>query len=234
MVANVNLNASTGAITIADKTEKTGGLKDLGFETFIKMLSVQLQNQDPLNPMDGTAFTEQIATFAQLEQATASNKYLKDLSQAREFSQQTLAVSYIGKDALAPGNNIALKNGEVEFGYSIEAPTLAGAKPAAAATIEIFDDTGALVKTFDVNAGLGSRVLKWDGKNEDDVLQADGAYTIKISTVDEDGQKAGGRTFVYAEVGSVAADAENIVVGLVDGRNVAFDDVLKVRAVANE
>jgi flagellar basal-body rod modification protein FlgD len=145
---------NAGPITVL----ATGGSKTAGaastvtFNTYLQLLTAQLKNQDPLNPMEGTDFTAQLAQFSQLEQQINSNKYLEGLTKSNSYSLQTLATSYLGKDTLVAGNKVAKTDDSTDFGFKLD-------KPATRVGIDIFDSTGAKVRTLDVAGGATS----WHG-----------------------------------------------------------------------
>jgi flagellar basal-body rod modification protein FlgD len=101
-----NNNTSTSASGKITSTAGGSAASKVGFDTFLKLLTTQLKNQDPLNPLDGTQFTAQIAQFSQLEQQINSNNYLKTLSESRDYSIQAVATNYLGKEALVSGNKL--------------------------------------------------------------------------------------------------------------------------------
>jgi flagellar basal-body rod modification protein FlgD len=227
----VNNNSTGGSISALAAGGQGSAVQDLGFETFLKLLVTQLENQDPLNPMDGTAFTEQLATFSQLEQQVLANEKLEELTQARDFSSQTLAVSYIGHQVLAPVGqefapiNVTLleEGAEVEFGYDLT-------EQASDASVEIRDSDGVLVRTIDSNTAKGATVLTWDGLDDAGEAVPAGEYTVRLTAKKLDGEKVAYRMMSYAEVDGVAADEESVTLNLVDGRNVFLEDVLQVKA----
>ncbi|MCA3243864.1 MAG: hypothetical protein INF43_00975, partial [Alphaproteobacteria bacterium] len=101
---NTNTGASANGAITGIAAGQNAALNSVNFDTFLKLLVAQLRNQDPLNPLDGTQFTGQIAQFSSLEQQINSNNYLKQLVAERDFGEQNLANSYLGKQVLGPGN----------------------------------------------------------------------------------------------------------------------------------
>lgn len=220
-----NFNNSTGAITLADKNKQTGAgaLDNVGFDTFLKMLTTQLQNQDPLNPMEGTQFTEQLATFSSLEQQIKTNDQISQLLEGRDFSQQALAVSYIGKEVLAPNSQLNLVNGEVDFGYELEGTAQTN-------HIEIVNAEGETVRVIQGETREGIYQLTWDGKDADGNALEDGSYKAFITAYSPEGKKVPATLHGYSTVVGSAADQDNITLTLANGTGVDFDNVLAVRA----
>ncbi|MCP5405112.1 MAG: hypothetical protein H6922_02685 [Pseudomonadaceae bacterium] len=215
------VNGISGAISGLATGGDTSGV---GFDTFLKLLVTQLQNQDPLNPMEGTEFTSQIAQFSQLEQTIQGNSYLEKLTQSRDYGLQALAVGTIGRDVLLPGSGGLMVNGEMEFGYKL-------ADRAARVNIEIVNSGGQTVRTLNGDVGAGAHTLTWDGTDEDGNLLPDGAYNLRISASDIEGAKLPVDIFTYGVVTEVTNDGEgNVSVGTADGRTAKFEDVLSIRA----
>ena len=194
------------------------------FETFLTLLTVQLQNQDPLDPMDGTAFTEQLATFSQLEQTIASNKYLEKLTAATDYGAQTLAISYISKDALAPGETITSppEDGSTLFSYTIDGV-------ASGAVVEIVDDQGTVVRTMEGGKSFGANDVLWDGKDDAGQDVASGFFKVFVSAVDTSGDSLATNTYTYGRVQAVEAEGEDVNIILADGRQVDLKSILLVR-----
>lgn len=200
---------------------------NLNFDTFIKLLTTQLQNQDPLDPMDGTAFTEQIATFSSLEQQIATNSHLEKLVGQDAFGAQSLAVSYIGKEALVPGSQSQLTDGEMDFTYTME-------KRSIFSEIKIVDSSGSIVKTLEGELDSGTHQVTWDGKNEDGEQLEDGKYTVFIEAAGADGNIVPVEIFSFAKIYAMESEGENINLVTDDGRSVNFNSVLQVREAKEE
>lgn len=199
------------------------GAADLNFNNFLTMLSVQLQNQDPLNPMDGTAFTEQLATFSQLEQQITSNSHLEKLAEANDFSQQALAVSYIGKDALIKGD-ITATDGESDIllNYTLDAG-------AANTLIELVNEDGTKVATLEGTNYVGRNELVWDSKGDDGNAVEPGLYKMYVSSLDAEGNPVESKTFTYGRVVAVEGDSDDLKLTTADGRATRFEDILMVK-----
>ena len=101
--------STTGAVTLAEN-----------FDTFLTLLTTQLQNQDPLSPLDTTEFTNQLTSFAQVEQAINTNSKLDRLIDLQGITDLTTGVGYIGMVAEANGDKMILENGEGQIGYSLD------------------------------------------------------------------------------------------------------------------
>jgi len=203
------------------------GTNEVTFDTFLKLLVTQLKNQDPLNPLEGTEFTGQIAQFSSLEQQINTNTYLKDLVEQRDYAQQTVAAGYIGKEILGAGDEFTKgADGEVSFGYSLE-------KTAANVEISIVNtETGKVVETINADPTAGSHMLSWDGKDDDGNAQPAGTYRVLVKAQDKDGNVVASSALTYGTVTSALNDQGSASVLLADGRQIALSDVLAVRNTA--
>src|SRR5215213_9555272 len=90
------------------------------FDTFLLLLTAQLKNQDPLEPMDSNQFTQQLVQFSQVEQQIHSNKNLESLISLTKASGAADAVSYLGKTLTVTDGNAALMNGQANWAYALE------------------------------------------------------------------------------------------------------------------
>ena len=208
---NTTSQMSSSRATIADN-----------FDTFLNILTTQLKNQNPLDPLDTNEFTAQLVQFTGVEQQLKTNEFLETLMLAGQNTAKSDAVSYIGKEVTSSGRTGELTDSGAAFwAYSAEAN-------AANATITIKNSNGQVVyiKTGPLSSGPGT--FRWDGMGSDGNMQANGVYTIDIQ-----GKDANGKTVKIstASVGVVTAvdftgDVPILTVG---SRQVAITDVTDVR-----
>jgi flagellar basal-body rod modification protein FlgD len=136
------------------------------FDTFLNILTTQLKNQNPLDPLDTNQFTAQLVQFTGVEQQLKTNEFLESLLQSTQSSTKTDAVSYIGKEVTAAGTTAQLKDGGATWAFNAEAQV-------ANATVTIKN-----AKTGSLEKGPGN--FLWTGKGSDGNTQPDGTYTIEI------------------------------------------------------
>ena len=150
------------------------------FQTFLTLLTTQLQNQNPLDPLDTNQFTQQLVQFAQVEQQLKSNDQLSTLVSLQQTAQSTQALNFVGATAVVDGSTTAMKNSSAS--WTINAP-----KPATA-TVLVKNSAGqtAFSGTYTVNAG--NQTFQWDGKGLDGTQWPDGNYTVSVNAVDASGQ----------------------------------------------
>ena len=141
-------SSSSSSGGIASDTSTIAG----NFDTFLSLLTTQLQNQDPLDPLDTNEFTSQLVQFSSVEQQLKTNSYLQNLVQSTQNSQNNAAVSYIGKQVTSSGVDADLKNGAATWNFNLP--------QAANVTVTIKDSSGNQVYTENACARLGRRRLQ--------------------------------------------------------------------------
>src|SRR5882762_2699796 len=109
---------SAPGTTSADKTTTastaTTGIAD-NFQTFLTLLTTQLQNQNPLDPLDTNQFTQQLVQFAGVEQQLKSNDQLASLVKLQTTAQSTQALGFVGATAVVDGSTATLQNGQATW-----------------------------------------------------------------------------------------------------------------------
>ena len=212
------IGAATGSGSESYVSEKTV----LGKEDFLKLLVAQLANQNPLNPMDSTEFTAQLAQFSSLEQLTNMNKNLGYLRLYQASINNAQAVNFIGKTVKASGNSISVKDGapdQIQF-------DLAG--DAAEVNIYVYDSSDNLVKT--INCGSlsdGEQSIEWDGTNDDGETVSDGTYTFEVSAADANGETIEASTYMTVEVTGVIFKEGNAYL-LAGDIEISMNDIIEV------
>lgn len=191
------------------------------FDTFLRLLTTQLQNQDPLSPLDSTQFTEQLVQYSGVEQAINTNKKLDQLIGVMSGGQLNAAVSFIGKTVEFAADKVALENGSAAITYSLSSN-------AAEARISIVDAAGRLVRAVPVDGAAGTHELVWDGRNGNGVQVPDGTYNLQITAVDQNGTTIEAATYVSGRVTGVEQidGGVRLNIGELD---VALDSVRAVR-----
>lgn len=197
-------SSSTGAMSSSRQTIAQN------FDTFLQLLTTQLKNQNPMDPLDTNQFTQQLVQFTGVEQQLKTNDYLAAMMQATQNSNNTQAVSYVGKIVTADGTKTQLNQGSATWHFSVP--------KAASITASVIDADGNTVFTKTGSVGQGESVFKWDGVGTDGKTRADGAYTIKINARDADGKVVSVATEMAGEVTGVDFSGDEPVLMLGTGR----------------
>jgi flagellar basal-body rod modification protein FlgD len=165
------------------------------FNTFLQLLTTQLQNQNPLDPLDTNQFTQQLVSFAQVEQQLRSNDQLSTLVSLQQTAQSTAALNFVGQTVVVNGSTAQLTNGQATWSFTSPKP--------ANATITITNASGQTAFSQNYALQTGPQSFGWDGKGNDGTQWPDGAYTMTIASKDANGQNVAITTEVQGVVDSV-------------------------------
>jgi flagellar basal-body rod modification protein FlgD len=201
--------ASTGSASATSST--TGVDKDTlagNFQTFLTLLTTQLKNQNPLDPLDTNQFTQQLVQFASVEQQLKSNATLSALLTTVKASTTSNAASFIGMQVTADGATTRLANGSARW-------VLNPARNASQAAITIRDKNGGVVATRTSALTAGAQTFTWDGKTSTGTTAPDGDYTITVAALDSAGQGVPVKTEISGRVDAVdmTGDTPQLVIG---------------------
>jgi flagellar basal-body rod modification protein FlgD len=142
---------------------------------FLTLLVAQLENQDPLNPLDNTEITSQLAQMSTVQGIEQLNTQLTSLVDSLAQTQAVQASSLIGNTVLVPGANLTLSDGEAYGGVNLSSA-------ADQVTVSILDSSGKVVQTQTLGANEAGNVLfSWDGSTSSGETAPDGAYTFEVS-----------------------------------------------------
>lgn len=194
------------------------------FETFLRMLTVQMKNQDPLNPIESSDFAVQLATFSGVEQQVKSNELLARLADGFAASGMTGFANWIGREvrssgpALFEGTPLTLYPGNGAFDGDLS-------------FLVVRDSSGLPVARSPIVQGAES--LAWAGVRPDGTPFAPGLYRFEIER--SDGEDAVGTIPVehYARVTEVQSAPTGAVLVLAGGATLSAGDVLAVRAATD-
>jgi flagellar basal-body rod modification protein FlgD len=193
------------------------------FTTFLRLLTTQLQNQDPLSPMDTNQFTQQLVEFASVEQQMKSNDALTALVALQQASLSTAALSLVGATVVVDGSTTQLASGQATWLLDVSKP--------ATAAITIKDSTGQTVYSGTVSVNPGGQNFVWDGTGTDGTVCPDGAYTMTATATDASGQTTAVTTEIQARVDSVDL-TQNPPLLSINGQNYTLNQILKIVAPA--
>ncbi|UCF85306.1 MAG: flagellar hook assembly protein FlgD [Desulfobacteraceae bacterium] len=171
----------------------------LGKDAFLYMFISQLRAQDPLNPMESTEFTAQLAQFSSLEQLNNVNANLEFLQLYQASINNSQAVSFIGKTINAFGNSTGVIDGvadQIHFELAHDANDV---------LVHIYDSDGNLVKTIESGTlNAGEQAVEWDGTDNEGNEVTDGTYTFEVVATDTEGNPITATTFITALVNGVS------------------------------
>lgn len=188
---------------------------------FLKLLTTQLKNQDPLNPLDNAQMTSQLAQISTVSGIEKLNATLQTLLQDSLDTQTTQAASLVGHAVLVPGGGLQLASSAGVGGIE-----LAGA--ADEVTVTISDANGLPMKTLSLGAlAAGVHNFSWDGKTDSGAQAADGNYSIAIAAK-QGGEKVDATALSLAMVRSVIRTSQGFALDLGSLGAFTMDEVKQI------
>jgi flagellar basal-body rod modification protein FlgD len=197
--AATSTTTGSSSSTTSGTTDVAGSQEIAGnFDTFLQLLTTQLQNQDPLSPLDTNQFTEQLVEFASVEQQINENSNLQTLISLQQTGEATQAMQFLGSSVTLSSNAAALSNAtSQEATWSVSSPS-----PATAA-VTISSSTGQVAYTGTTSLSSGTQSYAWNGKGNNGVTWPDGNYTLSISATGATGSPVTVTTQVQGTVSAV-------------------------------
>lgn len=190
---------------------------------FMKLLTAQMQHQDPLNPMDNTEFTTQLAEFTSLEQLESMNKNLGYLQLYMASINNSQAMSFIGKEVVTSGNSIHFDGrnpASIDFNLHDQASNV---------NINIYDKNKAFVDTIKFGRmDSGEQSATWYGQDSNGNNMPEGNYTYELYASDEDAKKVAASSYTTGVVDGITFD-EGVGYVLIDGQKIAIGDIVEIR-----
>ena len=174
-------SATSAGTTTSAATGKAGTSFAQDFDSFLKLLTAQLQNQDPLAPMDADKFTSQLVQFSGVEQAINTNTKLDTLIGMSSAGMAGAGLQYVGAVVEVDGSEVTLDDSGADVRYGLAAP-------AATVQVSLYDQSGKLVKQMTGTGGAGDNQVHWDGLISPAVRASAGTYRASVTAKDSAGQ----------------------------------------------
>lgn len=215
------LQGTSSSTAIAGGKAATDQQKlDDDLNRFLNLLITQLQNQDPLDPLDANEFTSQLVQFAGVEQQIHQNANLEKLVAGQQNTQVAAMVSYLGTTIEAIGDTVSLENGKAAMTYAL-------AENANETTIAVKDASGQVVAVASGETTAGQHRFEWDGLDSEGAPMPDGPYTVAVSAMRPDGSFIDVYTTMFGRVTGATIEDNNVVLS-VGAVNVPMESVLRV------
>jgi len=212
--------ANAAQASTASKASSTDQMVASNFTTFLQLLTTQLQNQNPLDPLDTNQFTQQLVQFAQVEQQMKSNDQLSSILALQKSAQQTAAMAYVGYTVVVDGATTELTSSGATWSFNSTKP--------ATATVTITDGaTGQTAYSGTYSVSSGDQKFTWDGKSADGKQWPPGNYTIAITAVDANQQAVNISTEIEALV-SAANMQEDPPTLTIAGKEYTADKIKRI------
>src|SRR3954471_796168 len=184
-------NSSNGSLSSTSSSTLAGN-----FQTFLQMLTTQLQNQNPLDPLDTNQFTQQLVQFASVEQQLKTNDQLSSLIALQQATQATQALTFVGKNAVVDGSTAAMSNSKAT--WMLDIPRTG------TMDVSITNSSGQTVfsGSYSVTSGK-DQPFNWNGQGNDGSQLPEGKYTLHATMPDSSGTAMAVSTQVQGVVDSV-------------------------------
>lgn len=218
--ANAAVAAAQAADTAAADGNEASNALTADFETFLKLLTTQMENQDPQEPIDSTQFVSQLASFSAVEQQIATNTKLDDLIGTMTANAAGEMASWVGSEVKSKAAT-EFSGAPIDIFYELPADSAQG-------QISIKSEDGATVAQLTVEPG--SVKTTWDGKGSDGLTAANGTYSFEATGFDRTAKSLGsGPAETFSRVSEVRLDEGDLTLVFADGTTLPSKDVVAVR-----
>lgn len=217
-VNNVTSDLTTSYTT---STTTSSDAYDVSADDFMTMLVAELQNQDPLNPMDGSDFAAQLAQFSSVAQLSELNTNMSALPEYLQTLGDAQMVSMIGNEATASGDAITVSGSETNISFSLPSDITSG-------TLTIYDESGSEVGSADLGSlSSGTNSITWDTSSV-----AAGNYTFAITATDASGNAVTAETLTTGTITGVSYDNDTTYL-TINGQDVEFSNIVAITKSTN-
>lgn len=193
------------------------------FNMFLKLLTAQMQNQDPLDPMDTSEYTQQLVQYSQVEQSIQQTGKLDEIVARLASQDMAQASNFIGREARFDSPVAGLGSDPAKWTYYAE-------RDPTSITATITDAKGKVVSEVTIDPDAQGR-YQWDGTLADGSRAAEGAYTLALKAVDADGNAIPVTINSVATVKDVVTDGSNVLLG-VNGIRMPISGLVAVSAAS--
>lgn len=192
----------------------------LGKDEFLKLLSAQLKNQDPMDPMKQDKMAAELAQFSQLEQLTNLNKKFDNFNRNAGTEDKYYGASFLGKEVVTSGSTLNFGGEGTQGDILFALP-----KPASKVLVRIYDSSNNMVgEIWKENIGRGNQNFTWDGYQMDKTIANKGEYRTQVMAWDEFSEPMDVKTKNTGVVESVFFENGETVLQ-VNGKKVFLRDV---------
>lgn len=197
--------------------------KKLGQADFLRLLTTQLQNQDPSKPMDPTNFVTDLTQMSQLDATTEMNTSIAAMANSFQSLQTMQAASLIGKNVQAVGEDFSHTAGsDSQF-------VLRTDQPLTDVKVLVTGENGIIKEMEYSSLGLEDKMVSWDGLNDVGVAQDSGVYSLTAYGTDPEGELVAIETVVGTRVNAVGVESDGkMTITLATGERVSMDAVREI------
>lgn len=211
-----SLTGSSSSSTTATATSTA----ETSYNTFLTLLTTQLQHQDPLNPTATDTFTSQMIQLSTVEQQLKTNEMLESIMSDLSSISAANGLGYVGKTVTAAGATTLLQDGSCTWRYAL-------ASDAYSTTLQVLDSSGNVVYEENGSLTTGTHDFKWDGTTSDGETAPEGNYTLQVVSYDASGNTITTGTQIVAKITGVDNTSGSTVLK-VGSLYISLDDVVNV------
>jgi flagellar basal-body rod modification protein FlgD len=218
----MTVNPTTSSATANTSPAGMFGAQGADFNMFLKLLTTQMQNQDPLDPMDTSQYTQQLVQYSQVEQSIQQTGLLRDLLARMSSNDMAQASGLIGREVEFDSSVAGLGTGSASWSWSLphKATTISG---------EILDSSGRVVAAPVIDASSVSGRFSWDGRLADGSRAPEGAYVLRLSAKDSAGATVPATIHSVGKVEQVVQSGGEMWLGI-GGASLPISDLLRIAA----
>ncbi|CUA86135.1 MULTISPECIES: flagellar hook assembly protein FlgD [Gulbenkiania] len=221
-IDSTTLNRINGTSGSGTSGTTTGNSSEAIQNRFLKLLTTQLQAQDPLNPMDNSQMTAQMAQISTVSGLEKLNSAMEMLTQSQQAAMSLASASLIGRQVLTEGSGLKLENGQAKGAVYL-------GSSADQVKISVFNAEGAEVDNFVINnAASGTTYFNWDGTSLDNKQLADGKYTFRVEASSNGSKLTDVAAMNYQKVNGLSFNGGATYLNLADGSRLALGQVAEV------
>jgi flagellar basal-body rod modification protein FlgD len=188
--------AATATAPSATSTSTGTSAVNSAYNTFITLLTTQLQHQDPLNPTNTDTFTQELIQLSGVEQQLQTNNTLSTMSSDLTTMTQANGLGYVGKTITATGSTSPIQNGQAQWDYTLNST-------AANVTLQVQDSSGNTVYSTSGNPASGQHAFSWNGQSTGGATASSGDYNLVVTAVDGSGNQVSTSTSMIGQVTGV-------------------------------
>jgi len=222
-VVNSVDNSAFSFLNSAPEEVKSEGQGNLLLEDFMALMTTQLQNQDPLKPMESGEFLGQIASFATVSGIDDLQKSFGNFASSVQSEQALQASSLVGRSVLVP-SSIGMMTAEDGLKGQINV-----AEPVTNLKVQIYNEAGVNVRTMEMGAADGYTNFAWDGMDDSGEALTPGVYQFKASGfIDGENTQFGTATVGKVESVLVGNISQGLTINLAGIGSVPFKEVQEI------
>lgn len=216
--------SSTGSAVTNSQAGQAASQLSVDYENFLKLLTAQIENQDPLQPMESTEFVSQLAQLTQVEQSIQTNSNLEAITASMAQNSAKIDLGLLGHEVVIASDKLSLGPDGARLSYEL-------ADSAAQITITLRDASGAIVRRLSGSSGTaGERhEIIWDGLSETGEPLTEGVYQMSLSALNGAGEPVSGQTYAQTGVEAVSLGQGGAILKLANGETLQPAAVLEVR-----